>query len=211
VQAERDRRRLPKRGPVARWSRRIAGLLATAAFIGVGVVSAQMIMPDKKAVSAAPAATQTPAAKKKKAAKKTAKAKPKHRGLTKVQRAARTAAVAEVRHQGYTARRLSDYDVKASLRVLIGRPVGDAAGGYRAFFFGRSGFLGKDSFTPSTELRLAKQRKSSVTLTYGVYKIGDSPGHPSGSQRVTFKLVGTTVTPQEAIPLGGARFQRLSG
>jgi LppP/LprE lipoprotein len=210
VHAERDRRRLPRRGPVARWSRRIAGLLATAAFIGVGVVSAQMILPDKKGISAAPAATQTPAPAKKKA-KKAAKAKPKHHGLTKAQRAARTAAVAEVRHQGYTTLKLSDYDVKASLRVLLGRPVGDSAGGYRAFFFGRDGFLGKDSFTPSTELRVSRQGKSSVTLTYGVYKLGDAAGHPSGSQRVTFKLIGTAVTPQEAIPLGGARFQRISG
>jgi hypothetical protein len=207
VQAERDRRRLPRRGPVARWSRRVIGVLATAAFIGVGVVSAQMIIPDKTAISAAPAATQTPAPKNKKA-KKSCKAKPKHHGLTKAQRTARTAALAEVRHQGYTARKLSDYDVHASLRVLIARPVGDAAGGYRAFFFGRSGYLGKDSFTASSELRLSKQGKSSVTLTYGVYKLGDSAGHPSGSQRVTFKLIGTAVTPQEAIPLGGARFQR---
>lgn len=210
MHAERDRRRLPRRGPVARWSRRIAGLLATAAFIGVGVVSAQMILPDKKGISAAPAATQKHAPAKKKA-KKAAKAKAKHQGLTKVQRAARTAAVAEVRHQGYTTLKVSDYDPRASLRVLLGRPVGDSAGGYRAFFFGRNGFLGKDSFTPSTELRVSKHGKSSVTLTYGVYKLGDAAGHPSGSQRVTFKLVGTAVTPQQAIPLGGARFQRISG
>jgi hypothetical protein len=207
VQAERDRRRLPRRGPIARWSRRIVGLLATAAFIGVGVVSAQMIIPDKKALPAAPAATHKPAPKKAKA-HKAAKRKPTHHGLTKAQRTARTAAVAEVRHQGYTARKLSDYDVHASLRVLIARPVGDAAGGYRAFFFSRTGFLGKDSFTPSTELRLSRQGKSSVTLTYGVYKSGDAAGHPSGSQKVTFKLVGNSVTPQEAVPLGGARFQR---
>src|SRR5690349_15138610 len=112
VHAERDRRRLPRRGPVARWSRRIAGLLATAAFIGVGVVSAQMILPDKQGISAAPAATPAPKAKKK--VKKVVKAKPKHHGLTKAQREARTAAVAEVRRQGYTTLKLSDYDAKAS-------------------------------------------------------------------------------------------------
>ena len=49
-------------------------------------------------------------------------------------RRARTA-VAEVRRQGFTTLKPSDYDPKATLRVLIGRPVGDAAGGNRAFFF----------------------------------------------------------------------------
>src|SRR3954454_7472476 len=169
VHAERDRRRLPRRGPIARWSRRIAGLLATAAVIGVGVVSAQMILPDKKGISAAPAATQKSAPAKKKAKNKATKAKAKHHGLTKAQRAARTAAVAEVRHQGYTTLKLSDYDAGASLRVLIARPVGDAAGGYHAFFFNHGNYLGKDALSPSTELKLAKQTKSSVTLTYGVY------------------------------------------
>ncbi len=136
VQAERNRKRLPPKRSEYRWARRIAGLLATVAFLGVGVAIALMILPDgggeESAVAAAP--TATPA--KEKAAKKTAKKKPsKPKGPTKAQLAARTAAVAEVRRQGFTTLKLSDYDPKATLRVLVGRPVGDAAGGTRAFFF----------------------------------------------------------------------------
>ena len=37
VRRERDRNRLPARSPWARWTRRIAGLLATVAFLGVAV------------------------------------------------------------------------------------------------------------------------------------------------------------------------------
>ena len=209
MRAERQRQRLPRRGPAARWSRRIAGLVGTAALIGVGVVSAQMILPDKgeRVISAAPAATQTPTPNKK---GKHAVRK-KTPGLTKAQRAARADAVAEVRRQGYTTLKPSQYDPKATLRVLIGRPVGDAAGGYHAFFFARGAFLGKDTLSPSTRLRVVKQGKTSVTLAYGVYQTGDAAGHPSATSRVSFKLVGTTVTPQAAIPLGGARYQRATG
>src|SRR4051812_39585261 len=161
VQAERDRRRLPKRGPVARWSRRIIGLLATAVFLGVGFASAQMILPSKgdKAIAVAPAATppKVKAKAKKKAVKPAVKAKPK---LTRAQRLARKNAVAEVRRQGYTTLKLSDYDVKATLRVLVGRPVGDAAGGYHAFFFTKDAYLGKDALAPSTLVRVAKKGKS---------------------------------------------------
>src|SRR3954447_13489887 len=154
VKAERDRKRLPQRGPTSRWTRRIAGLVATGAFIGVGFVSAQMIIPDssEKAAAVVPAPTATAKPKAKKAAKHK-HAKPK--GLTKAQKAARAAAVAEVRRQGFTTIRTSDYDPKAKLRVLIGRPVGDAAGGHHAFFFTRDGFLAKDAPDPSTELRVA--------------------------------------------------------
>src|SRR4051794_16168871 len=95
VKAERNRRRLPQRGGVSRWARRTAGLLGTAALLGVGVVSAQMIMPDRggqdPVIAAAPAATPG-----KEKAKKSAKKTRKPKGLTKAQKAAREAAVAEV-------------------------------------------------------------------------------------------------------------------
>jgi hypothetical protein len=211
VHAERDRRRLPQRGPVALWSRRVLGLLATAAFIGVGVVSAQMIIPDsgKKVIAEAPAATQTPTPKAKKSAKK--KAVKKKAGLTKAQRAAREAAIKDMRGQGFTTTKLSDYDPKATLRVLIGRPVGDAAGGYQAFFFTKTGLIGRDAHQPSNQLKVAKKSKTAVTLRYGIYQSGDQPGSPSGSQDVKFVLVNGVLTPQDAIPLQGARYQRSSG
>src|SRR5690349_20392550 len=125
VKAERDRHRMPKRGPWSRWTRRIAGLLATGAFVAVGVVSAQMIIPDPDGDASAvvPTVTATPTPKAKNA-EKAAKKKPKP--LTKAQKQARADAVDYVRTQGFTTLRPTDYNPKAKLRVLIGRPVGDA-------------------------------------------------------------------------------------
>src|SRR4051794_3364659 len=138
VQAERNRRRLPPRGRASRWGRRIAGLLATALFLGAGVATVLSILPGRDGQTPAVAATPTPA---KHSAAKQVKPKPKPVRLTKAQVAARRAAVATLRLQGYTTIRARDYDPKATLRVLIGRPVGDAAGGLRAFFFVKNVFL----------------------------------------------------------------------
>ncbi|HWK25355.1 MAG TPA: LppP/LprE family lipoprotein [Solirubrobacter sp.] len=202
----RNRRR-PRRGGGARWARRIGGLLGTLAFLAAGVASALMILPDGSgedaaAVAATPTATATPAPK----PKKKKKAKPK--GPSKADKAALTAALEEVRTQGYTTLKQGDYDVKATLRVLIARPVGDAAGGYRAFFFTKDGFLGTDAQAPSTRLTLAKSGKVTVTLSYGVFETGDAAGAPSGRKRVRFRYENGAVTPLDTIPLDGARFQR---
>jgi hypothetical protein len=197
---------------VSRWARRITGLLATAAFLGVGFVSAQMILPDngqETAIEAAPAATPeaTPKAK--------AKAKPKARKpkpLTKAQRRAREDAVAEVRAQGFTTIKAADYNPRATLRVLIARPVGDAAGGYRAFFFLRDRYLGRDALGPSSILKLAKPKaKATVTLSYGVYQPGDTAGDPSARKKVRFRLVGERIQALDTVPPDMARFQRRDG
>jgi LppP/LprE lipoprotein len=211
VQAERNRKRLPPKRSGYRWARRIAGLLATVAFLGAGVAIALMILPDgggeESAVAAAPTATPVKEkAAKKKSTKKKKPSKPK--GPTKAQLAARTAAVAEVRRQGFTTLKLRDYDPKATLRVLVGRPVGDAAGGTRAFFFLKDRFLGNDALGPSSKLTVAKQGKVTVTLSYGVYNPGDTAGAPSGRKRVRFKLEGEGIHALDTIPLDGARFQR---
>src|SRR3954465_3118404 len=186
VRAERNRNRLPPRRKGNRWARRIMGLIATIAFIGVGVAIAQMVMPDRDgteanaAVAPTATATATPAKKHKSAKKK--KAKP--RGPTKAQRLARANAVTVVRSKGYTTLKQSDYDPKATFRVLIGRPVGDSAGGNRAFFFMKDTFLGNDATNPSTKLTVAKAGKLTVTLSYGVYASGDAAGAPSGRKKV---------------------------
>lgn len=198
VKAERDRQRLPYRSGLERWTLRIVFVLATAAFLGVGIASALMILPDEKSEGAAvviPTATATPA---KHAKAKTHKsAKPK--GPTKAQRAQRTAAVSEVRNQGFTTTDLRHYDYKATLRVLIGRPVGDAAGGSYAFFFLKDRYLGKDSTTPSNKLSVAKTGKSQVTLAYET---------SAGRTKVRFKLDGETLQPLDEIPAPGERFVR---
>ena len=178
VQAERNRRRLPHQRAASRWARRIVGLLATAALLGSGVAIATMVMPDPgrdSVVEAAPA--NTPAKKATPTPTPAKKAKPK--GPTKAQLAKRKDAVAEVRSQGFTTLELDDYDFKANLRVLIGRPVGDAAGGNRAFFFMKETYLGNDALGPSSKLTVAKQTKTTVTLSYGVY----APGRHGGRSR----------------------------
>jgi hypothetical protein len=190
------------------------GVIATIAFIGVGVAIAQMVLPDKNGTDAAAAtSTATPvkekATKKKSPAKKKKATKPK--GPTKAQRAALKAAVAVVREKGYTTLKQSDYDPKATFRVLLGRPVGDSAGGSRAFFFAKDQFLGNDAVNPSTKLTVAKKGKLTVTLSYGVYASGDTAGAPSDRKRVRFRLEAGRIHALDTIPLDSARFQRPKG
>ena len=113
-----------------------------------------------------------------------------------------------MRQKGFTTLKQSDYDPKATFRVLIGRPVGDSAGGNRAFFFMKDTFLGNDALSPSTKLTVAKTGKLTVTLSYGVYASGDAAGAPSGRKKVRFRLEGTRIHALDTIPLDSARFQR---
>src|SRR3954465_1217964 len=195
VRAERNRNRLPPRRKGNRWARRIMGLIATIAFIGVGVAIAQMVMPDRDgteanaAVAPTATATATPAKKHKSAKKK--KAKP--RGPTKAQRLARANAVTLVRSKGYTTLKQSDYDPKATFRVLIGRPVGDAGGGSYAFFFSRTTFMGKDALAPSAKLKVIRHRKKTVTLGYGTCC-------PEKTVKVRFRLEPAGIHALDTIP-----------
>ena len=113
-----------------------------------------------------------------------------------------------MRQKGFTTLKQSDYDPKATFRVLIGRPVGDSAGGNRAFFFMKDTFLGNDALGPSTKLTVAKTGKVTVTLSYGVYASGDPAGRPSARKKVRFRLEGTRIHALDTIPLDSARFQR---
>ncbi|RKQ87294.1 LppP/LprE lipoprotein [Solirubrobacter pauli] len=213
VQAERDRRRLPERSPWARWTRRVVGLVATVAFLGVGFAIYDMVRPEgaDPVGAAVSQATPTATAKAKKTASKAKKKTTKPKPLTKAEKRAREQAVERIREEGDTTLRPEDYDPRARLRVLIGRPVGDSTGGYTAYFFTRDGFLGKDAQFRSTELKVAKQGKATITLRYGVYKEGDKPGNPSGTKRVRFRLDGTAMTALDTVPAAEDRFQRTSG
>ena len=71
--------------------------------------------------------------------------------------------MAEVRSQGFTTLKPADYDPKATLRVLVARPVGDAAGGYRAFFFNKT--------------TLHRQRRARQLLDAEVVQEGQDHGH----------------------------------
>jgi hypothetical protein len=190
ARAERNRRRLPYRGGFARWTRRIAGLLATAAFLGVGVASYKMIAPAHSTAGAAvvPTATAAPAHH-----HRSTHHGHKPKPLTKRQKAARTAAVAEVRRQGYTAVKASDYDPRAAFRVLIGRPRGNAGGGAYAFFFAGRSYLGRDALSPTVSLKVVKHGKRSVTLSYGTC----CPAH---HVHVRFRLEDGRIHALQAIP-----------
>jgi hypothetical protein len=190
VRAERDRRRLPPRRTLYRWTRRITGVLATAAFLGVGVAAYKMIAPEHEAGSAALNLAPTPAATHHKAIHRPAH---KPAGLTKAQKAARTAAVAELRRQGYTTPKASDYDPRATLRVMIGRPVGDAGGGSYAFFFAKRRFLGRDALSPTAKLRLAGHGRHNLTLAYGTCC-------PARTVKVRFRLENGSVHARDPIP-----------
>jgi hypothetical protein len=197
-----ERRRRGSRG-----GRRVAGLLATVALLGVGVASASMVLPDgddgaqEVAVAApteAPTATATPAEK--------ARKKPRVKPLTKAELAERDDAVDLVREQGFTTLKRTDYDPRATLRVLVGRPVGDAAGGHRAFFFNEANFIGNDASAPSSKLSVSRTGKVTVTLSYGVYEADDLPGDPSDRKRVRFRLQDGALVPLDTIPEDSARF-----
>jgi LppP/LprE lipoprotein len=196
VKAERDRQRLPYRSPVSRWTRRIAGVLGTAAFIGIGVASALMILPDKRDNATGPetaaVATPTPTAH----AHRTAAPRAQQPGESK----AELAAQAVLRRQGFTTLDAKHYDPSATLRVLTGRPAGNAGGGTYAFFFLRGRFLGRDAPTPSAKVRVAKTGKRWLLLEYRTYAAGDKACCPSGHASVRFQLAGGQVRPLDPIP-----------
>lgn len=182
----------PGRAPRhASWMRRIVGVAATAALLGVAVAILVMILPSSDATTpqtAAVAPSVTPAPKTKKA--------PAKKGLTPAQKKARKAAVAAMSTQGWVPVRLSDYDPRHELRVLIGHQNGVTGGPRRAFFFAGGNYVGTDSTAPSTGLKVSGSGDKWVTLAYGVYSTGDKPCCPSGGRtKVRYEWSGTAVTP----------------
>jgi hypothetical protein len=185
-------------GGVGRWIARVLAILATGALLAVGVAVANMIRAEAgssaedHSLIAEPTPTPTP--------------KPKHKAkraqLTKAQRAARNAAVAELRRQGYKPVRLADWHARQSLRLLIGTQGGQR----RAFFFVGRRYIGNDATTPSAKLRVGRQDKRSVTLVYSVWRPRDRACCPhGGTVRVRFRWDGGQLRPQSAIPPAAAR------
>jgi hypothetical protein len=158
---------------------RLLGLLATLAFLGSGAAIAMMVTRDREHT---PAATPQPQAQVK-------SAHATHAALTKAQKRARHEAVAALAADGYEPARLADWRPKAALKVLVGR---DEQGAMRAYFFSGGRFIGHDDNATSNSIRVAKQGKDSVTLSYGV-----STG---GREKVTFQLQDDAVEPITPIP-----------
>ena len=175
----------------------MAGLLGTAALLGTGVAIAVMVLPpsgDKTAVTSAPAAGPAAAEKSR---------RPQ---LTRAQRRARRAAVALLARRGFEPVRLADYDPRDDLRVLLGAPTADDAGTRTAFFFVGRKFAGRDSDSPSANLRVVRTGERSVTLRYGLYEPGDRRCCPNGgSDQVRFRWDGEALAPADEIPAASAR------
>ena len=160
------------------------GLLATAAFLGSGVLIASWVIP--KDEPAAPAPRTGAAAK-----KKPAKAKP---ALTKAQIKQRKAAVAKLTGDGYEAVSLRAWRPKGPLKVLIGR---NDSGAMRAFFFNGATFIGYDDPATSNHLRVVHAGRSDVTLAYRV-----STGDPA---KVKFSWVDGTLQHDVPVPPSSIR------
>jgi LppP/LprE lipoprotein len=200
------RKRPPKPRGVRGQIARVVGLVATLVLLGVGVAIVLTLTRDNPSSSEqetfAPTATATATAK---AKSRRAKAVPR---LTNAQKASRTAAVGQMRSQGFEPVAVSTYKPRESLRVLIGRPKVSSTGmrGRRAFFFVREQYLGTDSASPSLRVKVAGQKGSQITLAYTRFAAGDKPCCPSdGTVKVRFKLDGSRLTPMDPIPPAAAR------
>jgi hypothetical protein len=199
VVAERARRRLPLRLRRRRAAVRVAGVLATVGLLGAGAAAALMVVPDDEPASApAAAATPTPAPVARRPA-----------GPTRAQRAQRRAALAKLRRAGAVPVRRGDYDVRDTLRVLIGRPAAAREGPRRAFFFVGRRLVGHDAPSPSARLRVASSRKRTVTLAYRTYAPPDAACCPTGARvRVRFRWSGGRLRALDPVP---AAWTRLAG
>jgi hypothetical protein len=162
-----------------RWPMRLLGLLATLAFLGSGAAIAKMVVGDRDHGAAAKAPSTA-------AVKAEHKSKP---ALTKAQKRTRHEAVAALAADGYEPARLADWRPKAELQVLVAR---NEQGAMRAYFFSGGDFLGHDDETTSNSIRVVKQGKGSVTLSYGV--------NTGGREKVTFQLQDDAVEPASPIP-----------
>jgi LppP/LprE lipoprotein len=204
VRGGRDRHSLPQRSPTARWTRRVFGVIATIALLGVAWAIYTMVRPasDDTSVAATPTATVAANTTDKHASSSKHHSKHKSKGPSKAAVASLHHAEDLLRTQGFTTTSTKGYDVKHTLRVLIARPVGEAKGASTAFFFEGGTLLGRDSTQPSSKLAVAKTSTTTATLAYGIYDGDDSP---KSTAHVRFKLSGGAVTPEQTIPDYGDR------
>ena len=203
-----------RRSPGRRWTRRIAGLLATVAMFAVGAVAASMILSPAEDEVAANTAPEKRAAKERRGGdpderREVARAEAKgerRSGPTRKQRRQERAAVAEVRAAGYEPVELAAYRRAQTLRVLVGRPRGGTTPGLKAFFFVRGRYIGNDALSSSMQLDVAAQRDREITLAYGLFVAGDRPCCPSGGEaEVRFRWTGGELRPRDEIPADLAR------
>jgi len=165
----------------------VGGLLLTGLVVLIMVLAAAS--PDKEtpvqaAARATPTATPSP----------TATPKPTPVPLSPGQKAARAAAAKVVTDKGFEVVRLRDYEPRRKLRVLIGRQT--SGGRSLAFFFVDDRYIGNDTTSASSEIRVRRKRDTITTLRY---KTATRPVD------VRFQWDGTQLAPLDAIPPEGAR------
>ena len=140
------------------------------------------------AATATPTPTPTPTA--------TPTPAPTPKPLTPEQRAQRSAAAEQIRQQGFEPVSQRAYHPDQTLRVMLGETseAGEAGvpAGRRAFFFVDESYIGTDAAEVSSELRIVRQSKTTVTLAYGL--------DAGETETVRFKWDGTSLGPQTAIP-----------
>lgn len=103
---------------------------------------------------------------------------------------------------GYATLTERDFRPDQRLKVLIGvrRGVSDA-GAQLAFFFVGDRFIGTDSTATSGRIAVTAQQDDAITLTYSLYRTGDTIDGPTGgSADVTFRWNGSALEPQSTIP-----------
>ncbi len=202
------RRRPPPRGGVRGTIARAIGLAATLVLLGVGVAVVLTLTRGNGASSEqesfAPTATPTATA----AAKDRKARGPRRPQLTNAQRQSRTAAIDQMRSQGFEPVEVATYDPRQTLRVLIGRPKASSTGvrGRRAFFFVSEQYIGTDAATPSLRLKVAGQKGGEITLAYKRFAAGDKTCCPSdGTVKVRFAMQDGRLMPLDAIPPAASR------
>jgi hypothetical protein len=171
--------------------------------LGVGVAVLTIVTGGRDTSS-----RQTPAATPTAAATAAARARrPRRPQLTNAQRASRSAAVEQLRRQGFEPVSISTYKPRQALRVLIGRPkASTTVRGRRAFFFLREQYIGTDAATPSARLEVVHQGGGQITLAYTRYAAGDKACCPSdGTTKVRFAMGAGHLQPLDAIPPVAAR------
>ena len=128
----------------------------------------------------------------------TAKPKPTPIPLTADEKAERQAALDVLTSREMEPVKLSDWDPRDTLRVLIGVT---SDGGKMAFFFVNGDYVGNDASEVSGSLKVKRTDDLTTTLRYGTFQAGDRPGKPSGEPvDVAFTWDGTALSPETTVP-----------
>ena len=205
VRAPREQAR-SRRGLIAA---RVLGLAATSALLAVAVAIGLQVtsVTDRDSEELGPEAI---AAEYEQPPDPESDGDRKPSGMSRRARAARRAAVADMRAQGFKPVSLKSYQPDRQLRVLIGAPTRDRGAGRRAFFFVNRRYVGTDTADTSARISLDKTRGERwVTLTYRLYADGDRACCPRGERaKVRFEWDGDALAPAGPLPQPELRLKR---